>query len=174
MVLKLGSTSVRIDVGGVVFLTAMMAFCVWYLFDARAASLNPQNLVLIQPAVIVAAILYVFILRELITFGRKAEAPAEKRRPSWPMMRRESSFKPTWSIEDLRIVAFIAVMAAYVFAMIWLPFDLSTFAFIVASLLLQGERGVLVLLLVPLIFTALVVYMFKAFLSIPVPTLFGS
>src|SRR5438046_7902648 len=87
---RLAGHHVIVDAPHVAFVSAIVAFCAWYLVDARGASINVQNLLLIEPTSILVFVLYVFILRDAVTVERLdslAAMPAV-REPMTPRFRR--------------------------------------------------------------------------------------
>jgi hypothetical protein len=160
MQLRLAGRQIIIDAPHVAFVSAIVGFCVWYLFDARSASTNVQNLLLVEPAAILVFVLYVFILRDAVTIEQlgvpvPSVSPREKLTPRF---RR-------------RIFGSMTLLGLYVLTMAEIGFDIATFLYVLATLRLLGERRVTVLLLVPLLFCAIVVYAFGTLLSLPVPLL---
>ena len=157
---RLAGHHVIVDAPHVAFVSAIVAFCAWYLVDARGASINVQNLLLIEPTSILVFVLYVFILRDAVTVERLdslAAMPAV-REPMTPRFRR-------------RIFGAMALLGLYVLTMAEIGFDVATFLYVLATLLLLGERRVMVLLLVPLLFCAIAIYAFGTMLSLPIPLL---
>jgi hypothetical protein len=161
----LGGRRIRVDIGHLLFVLAIGAWCVWYLFDARVASTNLQNLLLIQPAVVVAVVLVLLVARSTIHFDPTPVLPAEgEPAPLTPAEDRR---------EVLRVFGFMALLAVYLCVIPYLGLDVATFLFVAACLLGQGERRPHIFVGIPLIFTFAMVYGFKALLPIPIPTLFG-
>jgi hypothetical protein len=160
---RLGRYRVRLDPGHLLFVSVITGYCLWYLVDTRAASTSVQNLLLIQPAVVLALLLFVAILPTVVSIERvpDSEAPAAAPRPGGKRLGRDG----------LRILGLIVLLGVYVIVMTDLGFDVATFLFVSGSLLLQGERRPSMVIVLPLAFTALTVYGFKVMLSIPVPTL---
>src|SRR6478752_65817 len=72
MRLRLAGRRLVVDTPHVAFVSAIVGFCAWYLFDARGASTNVQNLLLIEPTAILVFVLYAFILRDAVTIERPA------------------------------------------------------------------------------------------------------
>jgi hypothetical protein len=72
----------------------------------------------------------------------------------------------------LKIAGTMALLAGLVIAGPLIGFDIASFAYILATLLLLGERRIIVLLLVPTLFCIVVIYCFDTILPIPLPLLF--
>lgn len=73
--------------------------------------------------------------------------------------------------QTYRSVAFMAMLAAYVGAMPYAGFDVSTFVFLAAALFLQGERRPLVCLAFAALVTAFVVVVFVNLLRVRLHTI---
>jgi len=65
------------------------------------------------------------------------------------------------------------LLSGYVLSIQAAGFDVATFLYLFASLALLGERRPTVLILVPLIFTAVIILSFKTLVSFPLPVTFG-
>jgi hypothetical protein len=153
MQFRLGRRRLGVDLPHLLVLLAIAGFCAWYLLDARAASSDAQNLLLIEPAALLAFVFSAFILRDIFTL-----APVER---------------PILAPETLgRIAGSMLLLAAYVAAMGFVGFDIATAIYVFASLRLLGERRIGVLLGVPILFAAVTITAFKAVISLPMPLLF--
>ena len=157
--MQLAGRRISIDWPHALFVTAIAGWCEWYFLDARAASADVQNLVLIRPLAILVAILWIMILRETIRFAPAARAQASPQR--------EELDAPT----ALKIFGSMGLLGLYVASMSAIGLDLATFLYVLATLLLLGERRLAVLLAVPLVFTAIVVLAFDRLLATPLPLL---
>lgn len=141
------------------FATAIAAWCAWYCWDAWAATADVENLILIVPATVVALALYAVIVRGCIrarTSQHTASAPARK-----PLDRAIA-----W-----KIAGTMAMLAALAILGPLIGFDIATFIYVLAMLLLLGERRIAVLILVPLLFGIVEIYAFNSILAIPLPML---
>jgi hypothetical protein len=175
MVFVAARRRIRIDLGHLLFVAAVGGYCLWYLFNARASSANFQNLVLIQPAVIVAVLLCAAIMWNLVAI-EPLQPPAAGAGPLGdttaqmaPAEHAEEDEEGDWH----KVAVSMALMGAYLALIPVLGLDGATFVFLSASLFLQGERRISHLVLVPLVFAGGVIHSFKALLSIPIPTLLG-
>jgi len=74
-------------------------------------------------------------------------------------------------IKNLRkkIALSMVFLLFYIIIMPWIGFILATFLYILGFILLLGERRKLVLILSPVLATALIVIIFAKFIAIPVP-----
>ena len=149
---------VVVDLPHLLFLTGLVGFCVWYFFDAYTASNTLENLLLIEPAVIAAVILYFVILRDVIRVVPGADLAAVPRAPLSPLLR-------------VRIFGGMALLIAYVASMGVIGFDVATVVYVAATLALLGERRPVMLVVLPVVFAGVVVYAFRQMVTVPVPTL---
>ncbi len=149
---------VVVDLPHFLFLTGLVGFCAWYFVDAHIASNTLENLLLIEPAVIAAVILYLVILRDVIRVVPNPDVAAVLRAPLSPLVR-------------VRIFGGMALLIAYVALMGVIGFDVATVLYVAATLALLGERRPVMLIILPLVFGAVVVYAFRQMVTVPVPTL---
>jgi putative tricarboxylic transport membrane protein len=124
------------------FAALLLAFIVWYLWTAAAASLTFSNLILIAPVGAVAAGLLLYIASVEI-FGRmpatSASAVQADSTASTPHGRFRSGSLAT-------IAALMGLFGAFVVTIPYIGFDVATFLFVGATLWLLGERNIVVLL----------------------------
>ncbi len=151
-----GSFRTRFAWGHLAFVAAVAVFCLWYWHDARRASDDVENLLLIQPAALVALLLCAVIAAGSSGNGR----PADDQTEGVPSSAREG-----------RGIAVAVLLGLYVAAVIPMGFDLATFAFLAAAMYVLGERRLLVLVGYSAALALGMSYAFKSLLSVPVPTL---
>jgi hypothetical protein len=147
----------RVDwahLGFVLFLAAVM---VAYLLDARGVSLKTNNLLMLQPAVMIGLVLCLIVLPQCFHPVDDDRRPAPDR-------------TPTDYGELLRVGLLAGAFLAFVLSMERVGFDVAAWAFVTFGLWLCGERKVLALTLFPLVFTAIVVAAFRWILPYPFPT----
>jgi hypothetical protein len=159
-VISLGGSKIAVDVPHLAFVTAIVAWCVWFCRDAWLAQADVENLIMIVPASAAAGILYVFVAAGCF----KAVGPTD----------RFESRRPLKSGVGVKIAGTMALLAALVVAGPLIGFDLASFVYILATMLLLGERRIIALLLVPALFCIVVIYCFDTILPIPLPLLFGA
>lgn len=159
MRLRAGRRTVAVDVPHLLFLTGLVGFCAWYFLDAYTASDTLENLLLIEPAVIAAVILYFVILRDVIRVVPESGAVTTGRQPLSPLVL-------------TRIFGGMGLLIAYVALMGVIGFDVATVLYVAATLALLGERRPVMLVVLPLVFGLLVVYGFRQMVTVPVPTLY--
>src|SRR5215510_5250716 len=108
---------VLIDLPHLALLAAIVAFCVWYLEDAREASLDIQNLLLIQPAALLALVFAACILREIVVIAPASEATSAPESFVRPALPKASGFK---------IAGSMVLLGLYVGAIGTIGFDVAT------------------------------------------------
>ncbi len=64
--MKIGKRTYEVDWGHFAVLTLIAAFVIAYLIDTRATSLRMNNLLFVQPASIIALVLYLLILPQTL------------------------------------------------------------------------------------------------------------
>jgi putative tricarboxylic transport membrane protein len=124
------------------FAALLLAFIVWYLWTAAAASLTFSNLILIGPVGAVAAGLLLYIASVEI-FGRMPAANASAIQADAAASTAHGRFR---SGSLATIAALIGLFGAYVVAIPYIGFDVATFLFVGATLWLLGERNIVMLL----------------------------
>jgi hypothetical protein len=156
--MRIGGTRYRIEWGHLLLLLFIAGTVTWYLFDARGRSLNINNLLLVQPTAILALILCAVVLRQCFV----------------PIVSDEDEVTPEARREDLRAVLKVAVMAGafglFAFSLETIGFDVAAWLFVAVGLYICGERRWLVLVLFPTLFTAALIYFFRALIPFPLPT----
>ncbi|WP_142846464.1 tripartite tricarboxylate transporter TctB family protein [Telmatospirillum sp. J64-1] len=160
----------RLPWGDIGFASAMAAFTLWYLFDSYHASSRTTNLVLILPVGILVLALAVGIALRPFLVGRKtaveaAPAPTEETVADPAPVTEQAQDKPWASI------GVMILFAAYICAIPFAGFDVSSAVFLAISLFQDGERRPLVLLVGPILFAAAATLAFKMIIPFPLPTL---
>ncbi len=157
--MRIGGRVHVVDWGHLAVATFVAAVSLAYLLDARATSLNIQNLLLVQPTAILVLVLYLFVLPQCVR-PRPAEPPEAEPAPG------------ETPAGLLRIAALAGAFGVFVFTVEEVGYDLGGWAFALAGLWICGERRPLVLLLLPLAFAAAVILGFKAMVPYPMTTRF--
>ena len=135
------------DVPHLLLLVGMGGFCLWYLRDARAASTDVQNLLLIEPVAILGLVLTILILPAIVTVASGPEAPP----------RRERLERSTLS----KVLGSMLLLGGYVAVMPYAGFDVATAGYVCGSLWVLGERRPAVLIGAPLLFALVVTQLFR-------------
>lgn len=152
---------IAIDLPHLAFATAIAGWSAWFLRDAWLSAADVENLILIAPAATAAIILYGFVAAGCFKIVAGDAEPAPLRQPLATSI-------------AIKIAGSMALLAAFVIAGPLVGFDIASFVYIFAMMLFLGERRILVLLLVPLLFCIAAIYCFNAILSTPLPLFFFS
>ena len=157
--LRAGSRYVSVDLPHLLVLLGIVAFCAWYLQDARDASTDTQNLLLIEPAAILGFIFAALILKDIVTISA-APAVLPPRQPLPPST-------------IAKVLGSMAMLGGYVAVIPYLGFDAATAAYVCGSLLVLGERRIVLLVVAPVLFAIVTTQLFKQVVPLPLPLLFG-
>lgn len=142
----------RIAWGHLALVTALAAGVIVYLLDARRVSLHPHNLLFLQPVA-----LFALVLAAVIAAGcLRGESHGTAAPTSWP--------------ERLKVLALVGLFGLFIAGLERIGYDLAAWGFVTAALALGGERRLLVLLLLPPLFTAAAILGFKAMIPYPLAT----
>lgn len=130
----------RTDWEHLFFLAIVLAFLVWYLWTATAASPTFTNLILIAPVGAVAAILALYVaLKEI--FGHTAVMKAAAFGQAAAAAETAPSRFRSGSLATIALL--MGLFGLFVAAIPYLGFDIATFFFVLATLWLLGERRVI-------------------------------
>jgi hypothetical protein len=151
--------TIEVDAPHLAFATAIAGWSAWFCQDAWRAQHDVENLILIVPASAAALVLYAFVAAGCFRAIPRGQVPVPARRPLEPGI-------------GVKIVGTMAMLGAYALAGPLIGFDVATFAYILAMLLFLGERRIVILVLVPVLFCAVVIYSFGTLLATPLPLLF--
>jgi hypothetical protein len=133
------------------FVTLLAGGALAYLVEARGVSLNPANLLLLQPTALLVLALWV-----VIALG---------------CLRPAASGTPAESWADFgRSAAMVGAFGLFILSMDRVGFDVAIYGFTLAGIALGGERRLLPLLLLPPIFTLAVIHGFRWLIPYPFPT----
>lgn len=156
----------RLEWGHVLFVLGIGGWVSWYFLDAYHASSTVTNLILIAPASALALCLCGLILfrrlRDACTApdAVEPEAPAEAETPAGAS-----------GLTRYRPVAFIVLFGLYIVGLETIGYDVASWLFIAASLVLAGERRPLTVIVYSLLFGSLAVWLFGLMTPYPMPTL---
>ena len=132
--------------------TALAAGALAYLVEARGVSLDPQNLLLLQPTAWIVLGLWAVIAMGCLM--RRAD----------PDARRETA------AELLRVLAMVGSFGLFILGLERVGYDVAICVFMLAALIIGGERHPAALLIYPPIFTLAVVQGFRWLIPYPFPT----
>lgn len=142
--------------GHLALLAVIAATVIAYWMDARSVSLRANNILLVQPAAILALVLVLLVLPQC--FRRvDPNAPATQ---------------PTDFNELGKVAALTAAFGALTFSLERVGFDVATFVFMVIALFICGERRWWVLLPFSAVFTVLLIYGYGYLIPFPFPLTF--
>lgn len=140
--------------GHLALLAVIAAVVVAYLIDARAVSLKINNLLLVQPASVLALLLVALVVPQCFRRLSPEEAAVEHGE----------------SLSDLgKIGALAACFGAFAATLELVGFDVATFLFLVAALFICGERRWWLNLVFSAAFTLVVIYGYGALTPFPFP-----
>jgi hypothetical protein len=132
--------------------TVLAAGVLAYLLEARGVSLDPQNLLLLQPTAWVVLGLWAVIAIGCLTRRADPAAPRET------------------AAEILRVLAMVGAFGLFVAGLERVGYDVAICVFMLVGLLIGGERHPAALLLFPPLFTLAVIHGFRMLIPYPFPT----
>jgi hypothetical protein len=160
LIAKFAGRKVAVDAAHLLFATTIGGWATWFCWEAWHASDSIENLILIVPVAGVAVLFYWFVAAGCF----HSVDEAEEQNTSKP--------EPLGRGTSIKIAGSMALLGAFVVAGPLIGFDIASFGYVLAMMALLGERRILVLLLVPLVFCVAVIYFFNNLLSTPLPLFF--
>lgn len=151
------ATRLSVDWGHLLTVMGMGAWALWYLQDLRAASLDIENTLMVQPVIIAFLIMLLAVLPQCV----RKEALPEGLKP-----------EKLGRSEFLKILALMLSFAAMVWGMFSIGFDVSVATFCAIALLIGGERRWWVVLLFSLITTVLIIKGYQLLVPFQMPNIF--
>jgi hypothetical protein len=152
-----------VEWGHLLLLLLICGVVVAYLLDARATSLRTNNLLLVQPASILALILAAIVLPQCFR-GKKDAAEDEATGEATP------AEKESW--RDLgKVAALAAAFGAFAISLETIGFDVATFIFVALGVYICGERRLWLIGVFSAVFTAAIVYGYQLLVPYPFPLL---
>lgn len=148
-----GAPRRRIAWGHLALVTALASGVLAYLIEARTVSLSPHNLLLLQPTALLVLVLWAVIAWGCI---RSTDPAADAPPVAWP--------------DEARVIALVAAFGLFIVGAEHVGYDLAAWGFVLAALLIAGERNRLMLILFPPAFAAAVMLGFKALIPYPLAT----
>lgn len=147
-------TRLIIDWGHLALLMFISGVVIAYLLDARATSLRINNLLLVEPAAILALILVAAVLPQC--FRRVSRADGEP--------------ETTESLNELgKVGALAAAFGAFVLSPETVGFDVATFLFTAIGVYICGERRLWVIALFSAVLTLVIIYGYQTMVPFPFP-----
>lgn len=142
-----------VDWGHLALLVFISAVVLAYLLDARATSLKTNNLLLVEPAAIIALIFVALVLPQCFRRVSEEEEPVRKE-----------------TLSELgKVAALAAAFGAFVVSLETVGFDVATFLFTAFGLYICGERKLWLIVLFSAIFTAAIIYGYQMLVPFPFP-----
>ena len=127
-----------------------------YLLDARATSLRINNLLLVEPAAIIALILVAAVLPQCFRRVSRADGADEP--------------ETTESLSELgKVGALAAAFGAFVLSPEIVGFDVATFLFTAIGVYICGERRLWVIALFSAVLTLVIIYGYQTMVPFPFP-----
>jgi hypothetical protein len=149
---------IAVDLPHLAFASAIAGWVAWYCCDAALAQASVSNLIMILPASLAALALYLTIAVGCFRVVGPAEPPEPLRKPLALGL-------------AAKIAAAMALLVAYAVSAPWIGFDVASFTYVFATLVLLGERRPLALVLIPGLFCVSVIYVFGTVMATPLPLL---
>lgn len=157
----------EVDWGHLIFLAIIAAAVLWYLLDAMSVSLNIHNLLLVAPLSVAALGLCVVIVPQC--FRRRG---AEERPARDDMHAAGSAVLRSPDKKSLLPIGGVALsLGLYVSLLNVIGFDVATWLFVFAVMLICGERRPIALMVYPMVVAVVLVLGFRALLPYPMFTL---
>jgi len=156
--MKEPKTRLKVEWGHLALLALICGVVIAYLLDARATSLRINNLLLVEPAAIIALVLAALVLPQC--FRRRDEGAEEADAPA----------RDSWT--DLgKIAALAAAFGAFALSLETVGFDVATFLFTALGVYICGERRVWLIGIFSAVFTVAIVYGYQLLVPYPFPLL---
>lgn len=192
----MAARKITIDLPHLVFVTGIGGWCAWFCWDAWRSNSGVENLILIVPVSVFAVVLYLCVAAGCFRVETGDSATAPSSRGSAELGRSSvgsvdgsvgsvhgpagsgghdsagSGRPPLAPGIGVKVAGSMALLAAFVVAGPLIGFDVACFVYMLAMLAFLGERRVLILLVVPLLFCAAAIYCFNNLLSTPLPLYF--
>lgn len=157
----------RTDWEHLIFLAAVVVFLVWYLWTSTLASPTFSNLILIAPVGAVAGLLALYVGATEI-FGHTAVMKAAAFGHASAAESAPSRFR-AGSLTTIALL--MGLFGLFVAVIPYAGFDVATFAFVLATLWLLGERSVLFSLSLSLAIAVALSIAALTLLTFPMPLL---
>jgi hypothetical protein len=154
--MRIGIGRLAVDWGHLALLAAIVGLTTWYLLDARSVSLSINNLLLVQPTALFVLGMALLTLPQCFRSRERAETqPSDE----------------TSMTDAVKVTAIVVALGAFVFLIDVIGFDASMVLFVLATMIVCGERHPLPLIVYPVAVTLLLVSGFKLMMPYPMTTL---
>jgi len=161
---RIDDRKIAVDLPHFVFATGIAAWSGWFCWNSWRSSPDVENLILIVPVSAGAVLLYLFVAASCFKIIDIDQTEGSGASPREPLVR----------ADVIKVAVSMALLAAFVVAGPTIGFDVASFTYMLAMMAFLGERRILVLLLVPLVFSVTVIYCFSSLLGTPLPLFFGT
>ncbi len=154
--------------GHLAFLAFVSVIVGIYLIDARGVSLSVNNLLLVQPAAVIALILVACVLPQCFPLrtaadSEIADSEAGDSEPTDPVV----ETKAEGGQDLMRVGALAALLGVFAIFIEQIGFDIATFLFVAIGLVICGERRGWVVATFSAAFTLFVVYGYSTLVPYP-------
>jgi len=158
--MRIHKWKIQADWGHILFATILLIASVWYFFDARQASNSPYNLIMIAPCVAAIVVLYIITLVLEIRISDFASTSVSQ----------ERIVRDWLDPASVRNVLMMVLLILYVLTLEKLGFEIATFFFISLSLIMQGERRYVRVLVFAILFSGITTWLLTSLSVTPIPT----
>jgi hypothetical protein len=164
--MRLGRHTYRVDYGHLAFLTFLIGYIGWYLFDTISVSTKVNNVLLVAPTAVFGILMALFVVPQCLSRADKVQAveQPEQYDPLAPKL-------PTERGQVIRMLTLGGALGVFVFSLAFIGFDVAIFLFAAVTMMICGERRTLHLAVFSGAVTLVTVYGFKALMSYPMFTL---
>lgn len=166
--MKIGNRTYAVDWGHFTAVTLIAVVVILYLIDTRSTSLNVNNILFVQPASVIALLLYLLVLPQ--TIRRVTKQTPEGLIVIKDRGERAEPADESWA--DLgRVAALAAAFGLFVFGLERVGFDVMSWLFITVALYVCGERNWLMLAVFPIVAATLLILGFRLLMPYPIATM---
>lgn len=158
---------IAVDWGHLALLALIAGVVVAYLVDARAVSLDLNNILMLQPAAVIALVLIALVVPQCFRRLRKVPQPSLSGSEADTEARTVETMGEREVLVRTGILA--ATFAAFAASLEAVGFDVACWGFMVVGLYVCGERRWWVIGLFATIFTALLVGGYRMLIPFPFP-----
>jgi hypothetical protein len=155
-----------VDWGHLIFLAVIGCAALWYLGDAMSVSLNIHNLLLVAPLCVLAVGLCIAIAPQCFLHESAPDEPLGRN----PHAAAAASLQSSDKVRLLQIGSVALSLGLYVSLLTVIGFDVATFFFVMAVMVVCGERRRIVLIVYPLVVAVVLISAFRALLPYPMFT----
>lgn len=168
--MRISDKELHIDWGQLAFATFIATVAAFYLYDTTSVSMNLSNIILVVPLTLLILALYGFLVAKCVTFGAPAEAePAPAVTAPDDLEDILPDDRPQSRADLIRAFLLLGGVGLYVSFYQLIGLDIATFIFMIASMILLGVRGKVLIAVYATVFTVVVVGGAHWLLPYPMP-----